>query len=178
VPADLGDRLVAHGLSFSEDEPAMAVELGRVGEESPIPPGLTIQPVRDERDLAEWVDVWLFPVPVAHRQAAVDVLRGRGIGAEHPWCLYLGRLDGEPVATSERFAAGRSVSVQYVVTLPAFRRRGIGAAMTARVLQDGRARGHDLAVLTASPAGIGVYRRLGFRAHCRIRRYEWEPNRP
>ncbi len=178
VPADLGDRLVAHGLSLSEDEPGMAVDLHRIRADTPVLPGLTIQPVRDERELGEWVSVWLFPVPVTERQPGFDVLLKRGIGDEHPWRLYLGRMEGIPVATAELFVAGRSVSVQYVVTLPEFRRRGIGATMTRRLLQDARVLGLDLAVLTASPDGVGIYRRIGFREYCRFRRYEWEPNRP
>jgi len=63
-----------------------------------------------------------------------------------------------------------------VVTLPEVRRRGIGAAMTLRVLHEARAIGYRVAVLTASPDGIGVYRRIGFREYCLFRRYEWGPD--
>lgn len=47
--------------------------------------------------------------------------------------------------------------------------------MTLRVLRDARALGYRVAVLTASPSGIGVYRSLGFREYCLFSRYEWEP---
>ena len=172
-PVDLGRSLLAHGLTLVEDEPGMAVQLDRLREEVTAPPGLTIEPVRDEPGLAAWVSVWLFPLPPDARRLFLGALLGRGLGGDLPWRHYLGRLDGEPVATSELFVGGGAAGVQYVVTLPAARRRGIGAAMTLRVLRDARAMGHRLGVLTASPEGIGIYRRIGFREYCRIRRYEW-----
>lgn len=60
--------------------------------------------------------------------------------------------------------------MHYVVTLPEVRRRGIGASMTLRVLREARAMGYRVAVLTTSPDGIGIYRRIGFRAYCWFRR--------
>ena len=172
-PTDLDRALLAHGLTLSDDEPGMAVALG-VPDDGAAPLGLTIKAVRDERDLGAWVDVWLFPLPVDARRLFVDALLVLGLGDDLPWRYYLGRLDGEPVATSMLFAEHGVAGVQYVVTLPAARRLGIGIAMTRRVLDDGQALGCRLAVLTASDEGIGIYRRLGFREYCRFRRYEWE----
>ena len=173
-PADLGRSLLAHGLTFNEDEPGMAVTLDRVRADADAPPGLTIETVRDEPGLEAWVDVWLFPLPGEVRPLFVDALRERGLADDLPWRLYLGRLDGEPVAISELFEDEGVVGVQHVVTLPAARRRGIGTAMTLRVLHDARAMGCRVGALTASPEGIGIYRRIGFREYCRFRRYEWE----
>ncbi|HXT37715.1 MAG TPA: hypothetical protein VN837_19245 [Chloroflexota bacterium] len=66
-PADLGSYLLTHGLTHSEDEPGMAVELDRARDDFAIPFGLVITPVRDEDDLREWVDVWLLRVGSAGR---------------------------------------------------------------------------------------------------------------
>lgn len=177
TPPSLGDLLVSHGLAFNDDEPGMAVALDQHGPQlSPEPAGLRIEPVRTEADVADWVDTWLFPVPEVYRPLYHEVLRQRALVADAPWRYFLGRLDGRPVATSERFSAGGVASVQYVVTLPDMRRRGFGAAMTRAALDDARAQGCHTAVLTASPDGVGIYRRLGFQTYCRIRRYEWEPS--
>ena len=49
-----------------------------------------------------------------------------------------------------------------MTTLPAFRRRGIGSAITARAIADGRAAGARYCCLMSTDAGLGVYRALGF----------------
>lgn len=175
-PPDLGRSLLAHGLTYSEDEPGMAVEIDRMREDFEIPPGLAIETVRDERGLEEWVSVWLFPVPDDARRVPLGALRGRGLGDGVPWRYYVGRLDGRVVATSELFVGEGVAAVHYVVTLPEVRRRGIGAAMTLHVLREARALGYRVAVLTASPDGIGIYRRIGFREYCTFHRYEWHPD--
>jgi ribosomal protein S18 acetylase RimI-like enzyme len=175
-PNELGRHLLAHGLTHVEDEPGMAIELDRVREDASAPPGLTIETVRDRQALATWVDVWMFPLPVEVRPPFIDVWYERGLGDDLPWRLYLGRLDGEPVATSMIVVAEGVAAVHYVVTVPEARRRGLGEAMTMHVLREARAMGYRVAVLTASPDGIGIYRRIGFREYCWFRRYEWEPS--
>lgn len=175
-PADLDRFLLAHGLIHSEDEPGMVVALDRVNPDMACPPELSIETVCDDRGLADWVNVWLFPVADDVRRVMLSALRQRGLGDDLPWRYYIGRLEGRPVATSELFVSDGVAAVHYVVTLPELRRRGIGAAMTLRVLDEARALGCRLAVLTASPDGIGIYRRLGFEEYCTFRRYEWTPN--
>lgn len=171
-PADLGRLLPAHGLAHSEDEPGMAVEIDRMRDDFAAPPGLTIETVRDEEGLRDWVAVWLFPVPQELRRRHLEVLLRRGLGDDLPWRYYVGRLDGQPVATSELFAGAGVAAVHYVVTLPELRRQGIGTAMTLRVLREARDLGYHVGVLTASPDGIGSYRRIGFREYCWFQRYE------
>jgi len=171
--ADLGERLLAHGMSFDEEEPRMAVELAEMREDVAAPAALTVEEARDERGLREWIDVWLFPAPEEVCRVHFEVRRVRGIGVELPWKYFLGRLDGKPVATSELFAAEGVVGVNYVVTLPAVRRQGIGTAMTLPAMREGRDMGCQVGVLEASPEGIGSYRRIGFEEYCRFQRYEW-----
>ena len=174
-PADLGDRLSAHGLVHEEDEPGMAVALDPAPASPPAPAGLTIEAVRDARGLADWVAVWLFPVPATGRRRALDVLCRRGLGDALPWRYYVGRLAGAPGDTAEPLTTAGAAAVHHVVTLPPPRRRGIGAAMTAHALREARGRGCRVGVLTASPDGRGLYHRLGFRAYCQFRRYVWAP---
>jgi hypothetical protein len=47
--------------------------------------------------------------------------------------------------------------------------------MTAATMALASERGHEHAVLTASPDGAGVYRRLGFEVVCAVRRFLWKP---
>jgi ribosomal protein S18 acetylase RimI-like enzyme len=109
--------------------------------------------------------------------------------------MFLGLLDDVPVATvylhlaavrtpgvsppvlpGPVSAPGQSATVHYVVTLPEYRRRGIGAVMTEFALREARAAGCRSAVLTASALGAGVYRRLGFRETGLVSTYVWSPD--
>ena len=76
--------------------------------------------------------------------------------------FYIGYLDGAPVATSQLAVSYGIAGVHTVSTLPAYRGRGIGEAMTWRAVLDGRAEGCDAAYLQASEMGYPVYQRMGF----------------
>ena len=45
---------------------------------------------------------------------------------------------------------------------PEARGRGVGTALTWAAVQAGVVRGHDIAVLQATPMGLPVYRAMGF----------------
>jgi predicted GNAT family acetyltransferase len=66
---------------------------------------------------------------------------------------------------------GRTIGVYSIATIESVRRRGYGAAMTARVVADGVAAGCDVAALQASDMGRSIYERLGFRTLVRYAAY-------
>ena len=81
-----------------------------------------------------------------------------------PECtVYVGYADGEAVVSGLGWRTGRTIGVYSIATVPSARRRGYGAAMTARVMADGASAGCDVAVLQASDMGRPIYERLGFR---------------
>ena len=86
-----------------------------------------------------------------------DVLRLRGVRC------YLGETGGQAVTTGIGATVGGCTGVFSVATPPAHRRRGNGAALTARAVTDGLAAGAAWAWLQSSPPGYGIYARLGFR---------------
>jgi ribosomal protein S18 acetylase RimI-like enzyme len=60
--------------------------------------------------------------------------------------------------------AGGVCEVMSIGTLPSARRRGIGAAVTARLVQDARERGADVVFLSAAGDAVArMYEQLGFR---------------
>jgi predicted GNAT family acetyltransferase len=85
-----------------------------------------------------------------------DVLRLPGVRC------YLGEVGGQAVTTGVGVTLGDSTGVFNIATPPAHRRRGYGAAVTARAVADGLAAGAKWAWLQASPAGYATYTRLGF----------------
>lgn len=80
-----------------------------------------------------------------------------------PHCaLFVAYVDQKPAALSMSYITGDVVGVYWVGTEKAFRKRGLGAAVTWRAVQEGVDRGCTLASLQASPAGEPVYARMGF----------------
>jgi hypothetical protein len=75
---------------------------------------------------------------------------------------YLGEVDGEPVVTAIGVIAGGALGIFNVATSPSHRRRGYGAAATARAFADGLDAGASWGWLQSSEIGYGVYQRLGF----------------
>ena len=77
--------------------------------------------------------------------------------------VYAGYADGEAVVSGLGWRTGRTIGVYSIATIESARRRGYGAAMTARVVADGVVAGCDVAALQASEMGRPIYERLGFR---------------
>ncbi len=172
-PTDLGKHLVAHGFTYTEGPPGMAVDLLTLNEDLTTPPGLTIKRVGDAAVLRKWVHTLMigFGLPNTGENAFFDLLIG--LGFDMPLPNYVGFLNGEPVAVAELFL-GAGVAVIYgVVTVPEARRRGIGAALTLTPLREARAMGYRIGILHSSEMGLGVYRRLGFQEYCRMSHYVW-----
>ena len=79
--------------------------------------------------------------------------------------------DANYVGAAMGYLAAGVCEVIHVATIPTARRRGIGAAVTARVIAEAHARGATLAVLQSTEHGEGVYRSLGFQETDRYRLY-------
>jgi GNAT superfamily N-acetyltransferase len=91
---------------------------------------------------------------------------------DRPECvIYVGYADGDPVVSGLGWRTGRTVGVYSIATIESARRRGYGAAMTARVVADGVAAGCGVAALQASEMGRPIYERLGFRTVIRYAAY-------
>jgi ribosomal protein S18 acetylase RimI-like enzyme len=160
--------LRAAGLRLYEEEPAMVAPLSPAPLAVDAVDGLVVARVRDEPTLRTWVRVWTGSTAATLPERLVE-LRGASPAFDH----LLGTLDGEPVATAAIAHGSSAAEIQHVVTLEPFRRRGVGAAMTAAAVELAATRGHAAAVLTASELGVRLYERLGFRRVGLVRRYFW-----
>ena len=98
---------------------------------------------------------------------------------DRPECVvYVGYADGDPVVSGLGWRTGRTIGVYSIATVPSARRRGYGAAMTARVVADGADAGCDVAALQASEMGRPIYERQGFRTVVRYVAYVHSGPRP
>ncbi|MFB9469666.1 GNAT family N-acetyltransferase [Nonomuraea salmonea] len=154
----IADELVRHGAELAGAMPIMAVDLDRL---APVeqPAGLEIAPVDA---LEEWVNAYgpsfgvtgdLIDEAVRNESARTDDAR---------IVRLVGRIDGRAVGTALLYDAHGVAGVYVVATAEPYRRRGIGAALTAAALQAGRERGLAIGTLQASGMGAPVYRRMGF----------------
>jgi hypothetical protein len=191
-PADLGARLAAHGLADMAEQqatlaagirqtelgaPCMALDLAKADEAlvRTVPAGFVIEEVRTDLDLEAFKAVFVetYGIPEWAGRGWVDATRTIGIG-KTPWRMFVGRLDGRPVATNMLFCGGGVASVYAVAALGDVRGKGIGGAITLAPLLDARQNGYRHAVLFSTEMGVGAYERIGFRiVPGRVNRYLW-----
>jgi len=191
-PENLGERLTARGLISMEEQqkqlahgivqteagaPCMFADLHHMNEAAltQVPQGFSIGEIREEASLHDFKKVFVeaYGIPEWAGQAWVDAALRAGIGRT-PWRMYLGRLNGEPVATNMLFNGGGVASVYAVAAVPSVRGQGIGGAITLKPLLEARAMGYHYAVLFATEMGVGAYQRIGFHlTEGRINRYMW-----
>lgn len=173
-PADLGERLVAHGFKHQGDGAGMAIDLLDMNEKISLPSTFTIKKVQDAATLKIWCHITSvgFGIPAHAEPALLDWFTGF-IKLKLPIRFFLGWLEGKPVATSMYLLAEGVAGLYFVAVLPEARRRGIGFAITLKPLQEARETGYRVGILQASKMGEPVYRRMGFKKYSEIGSYIW-----
>lgn len=143
----------AEGLDLVGHPPLMVRPAG--GVLTPDPDGLTVAEVHDATTVADFARALAesYPAPDAGVFADPAVLRTPGTR------MWVGYVDGRPVATSATHPAAGCNVVEFISAHPDVRGRGIGAAVTRRAtLADPLLP----ASLVASDLGRPVYARMGF----------------
>jgi GNAT superfamily N-acetyltransferase len=175
-PPRATETLARNGFRFDYAEPCMQLELNAPRDATAHAPGLQIVPVTSSDLLRQWMLAWGCGAPAEVIEAWYRVYAALPYGPHGALRMFLATLAHEPVATVYLHLVQDTATVHYVVTCPPFRRRGIGAVMTEFAVREARAAGCRIAVLTASPLGAGIYRRLGFRETGLISQYQWSPD--
>jgi ribosomal protein S18 acetylase RimI-like enzyme len=171
-PSHLGRLLEAAGLAHAGGELLMAASLLDLPARAELPTGLEIRRVRDAAQLEQFaLAIDAQPEALRFYQLAAPVL----LQPQAPQWFYLGCRAGRPVATLELCLGGGVGGLYNITTRAAQRGQGIATALTWQALHDARAAGVKAAVLQAAPAGVGVYRRLGFAAYGDIVEYKPPP---
>lgn len=167
----LDRALLAAGL-LRDDSPGMHRELPSAPE-VPDVPGLEIALGADAAtpDVARLMCRG-FDIPAALAGSILDLLAifdpARLVNA-------VATLDGEQVGCGSLWITGATAGLHNIATLAPARGRGVGYALTAALLAEGRARGCTESILHASPMGLPVYQRLGVVEVCRVPQYIWAP---
>ena len=153
------EMMSAMGMPYRDTVPGMA--MFPIGDAPLLPPGLTIETVRDDATLARYQQVMAegFGMPLALARQLTQPASLEMPGFES----YLGLIDGEPVATSSVYTAGEVAGVYTVATIAGHRRRGFGEPLTGHAVSRGREQRCAVAILQASAIGKPLYERMGFR---------------
>lgn len=160
----VSDTLAAQGLPRVADLPIMTLDLAQLNPDDAQLEGLTIRRVTTEEDLRAWVTVSAegFHFSEETAQRLTELGREATLDPTSRAHLYLGLLNGEPVATALNILGEEIVGVWCIGTVERARRRGIGAAMTTGPLLAAREAGYAAAMLGATELGFPVYSRLGW----------------
>jgi GNAT superfamily N-acetyltransferase len=154
------ERLAA-GRGMQADEPVPLMVLQGACAGGDIPTGLRIRELAPAEALVHAELVALgFGAPV---EPLAQLMTPEVLAMPSLRC-YVGEVDGRPVTTGLGMTTGTGVFVGSIATPPDYRRRGYGAAITRRAVDDGLASGATWSFLQSSSAGYEVYRSLGFRA--------------
>ncbi len=177
-PTDLGMHLEAHRFTHEGRVPGMAIDLMTLQENRTVMPGFSVRRVGDVETLKTLCQVLIngFGMPDFVTDAYFDFVSHVGFSADSSTALlYIGWLNGQPVATSMAIFAAGVAGIYSVATLPEARCRGIGARITLAPLCEARAMGYRVGILQASEMGVSVYHRLGFQEYCQLDQYVWSP---
>ena len=156
--------LTARGLQ-RESDPAMYVDPRTVAP-TVAPPGVRAE-VADRADVDDHVDLMIrgFGMPETLRAPLTSMLRQLPAGSVHP---VRGWLDDEPAGIGMLYDIGGVAGLYNIATLGPARGRGVGYAVTNRLVDLARELGHRHCVLVATSMGLPVYERLGFATSCRV----------
>jgi len=156
-----GAFLAGRGVPHFFTTPAMTLGPADLAP-APLPPGARIEPVAPaaRRDWGRLcATAFGFDPPAAAAYATAEA----ALPSTGETLRFTGFLDGEPVAVASLVMAGGYAGIYAVATLPAARKRGMGAALTAHAVREGARLGATQALLQATEMGFPVYRTLGFK---------------
>ena len=145
--------------------PGMIVEQPLPAREPPA--GVTVRRVETDADRMSWVTANLtgFAADDHDRGAVRSAYSTLDSLVGGPIAGFVAEADGRPVGAAMVFVdepTGIGV-VGWVGTVPEYRRRGIGDAVTRAATNAGFALGARIVSLQASPMGLPLYEKLGYR---------------
>lgn len=160
--------LTGHGLVLFGHPPAMLRPPG--GEAPPALDGVRFVEADTDEAMHDYDQTVIhgFPLRRSDGTPLDRVLRPTFRGG--PWRFFVAYVDERPVAAASVFTACGVAQVEWVATLPDFRGRGIGEAVTWRATL---ARPDVPAVLVASDVGRPIYERMGFLPIQRFTLWYW-----
>jgi len=167
---DVPSRLCARGFVLQAFETQLARAMGAVPTE---PTGIRVTLARPEED-----ELWTRAVAEGfgaaeahagggpeHETFTTEQLMGMISQFTHPELRrYIAWVDGKPVGGGTSWIHERVLGIAGTSTLPAYRRRGVQAAITIQAMQDAAGEA-DIATATTAPGSTSqrTFERVGFQ---------------
>ncbi len=167
-PINLGIELENYGFSNVYHQAGMAVELNELKKKQVPENNLLIERVDNEQSLIQWSEV---VSEVFNLKVDFDHLKFMNLRKEAHF--YLGIFENKPVSTLLLYLSSGVAGLHAVSTLPEYRNRGFGLAISSSALIDAFNMSYSVGVLQASSLGEKVYRKLGFTKYCDIISYSF-----
>lgn len=167
-------RFESYGFHYDSNTPGMAIALDSLKPVQHYSPDVQIKLVTTKDQLRLWNRTFVkgFELPPSVEGELFDLVSE--LPLDWPHRNYIGYLHGEPIATSNVFLGAGVAGIQYVSTIEAARRKGIGAAMTIAPLHDAAKLGYKTGILQSSEMGQTVYERIGFQHVCRMEHFYYK----
>ena len=163
-PADLCERLAAHGFAVGEDEAIMALELAHLPDDLAHPVQHDVRRLTDPAQLAD-VDAVHSGVWENHVPEVMDWLRRLMTDQAEHTSIYVTYVDDQPACAAWINFPERSpfASLWGGATLPQFRQRGVYTATVAARAQEAIRRGYQFLTIDASPMSRPIVAKHGFQ---------------
>jgi GNAT superfamily N-acetyltransferase len=173
-PPDLNQRLEARGMPGGRGGNWLWADLAALVPSPTVPRGFHIELVRDDRGMAEWIQVSEAGFNKELSLYSMAYTR-HGYGPEAFSLHYIAYLENTPVSSGTLLDAGGSAAIWDLSTPPALRHKGFGSALMHAMLGEIRARGYGDTWIWASDIGRGVYQQLGYvDVDFGVREHHWQ----
>ena len=123
---------------------------------------ISVQKVTTKDDFKIWTDI---ANEVLHGFKLLDPELYYPLCASRKMVCFLGYSGEIPVATSAAMNNNGSGTVEFVATLPDFRKKGSGTAVCCAAIEQLIGDGASIVSLRARAMGVSIYTALGFKAY-------------
>jgi ribosomal protein S18 acetylase RimI-like enzyme len=172
----LGDYLSSRNVRFDRftGMPCMSRGLDDLPE-LPLPQEVEILRVQSQQEQADWLNVLMegFEEPASSRADFQQILANSLTEPNPVFEHFLARWQGEPCSASTLLKAEHGAGIYHVTTLPRYRGRKLGKALTLAAMQSARHAEYKEAVLFATPSGFPIYQQLEFQTVSTIDAFIW-----
>jgi len=162
--AALGRELARHGFLPSGFHAALIGEPDRSTQPNP---AIDIERVTSAEAMEHYLDAYVAGWGVPEKDHAQFKANVRPWREQPGWSLYLARIDGRPAAAATLYVADRVAYLADGTTAPAYRGRGLHAALLRQRIGDASMAGVDFVFSGAEPMGTSHrnMERAGLRLH-------------
>jgi GNAT superfamily N-acetyltransferase len=152
----------------------MAADLHDSLSDSDCADNIKIVSVKNKQDLLVWKDISFagFEILDSARKQYERFVLSFDLSKKSPQKLFVACFDEKPVASSMLFVHENTAGIYYVSTLPAYRNKGCGLKITLAAMKEAKDAGFKDIILQATPMGLPVYKKTGFREYCQAHIYK------